>query len=59
MAKKALACSSFVIFYCSGVVMCSTRLVHGKYFYFFEGGWEKENLDWGSIRRMKSASDGV
>ena len=37
--------------------MCSTRLVHCKY--FFEGGWEKEYLDWGSIRRMKSASDGV
>ena len=28
--------------------MCSTRFVHGKY--LFEGGWEKENLDWGSIR---------
>ena len=24
--------------------------------FFFEGGWEKE---YGSIRRMKSASDGV
>ena len=37
--------------------MCSTRLVHGKH--FFEGGWEKKYLDRGSIRRMKSASDGV
>ena len=37
--------------------MCSTRLVHGKC--FFEGRWEKEYLDWGSIRGMKSASDGV
>ena len=36
--------------------MCTTRLDHGKY--FFEGGWEKEYLNWGITASIFLKGDG-